>query len=116
MVMERHIEEMHDAAGAVDFRSWLRANAAYHRQIYAQSGRRRMIETIDRLTHETDRYLWLFLKKSWNQDTVDQEHRRILEAVRAKNADELESATLDHLRNAHETILQYMLSSTTTSS
>jgi DNA-binding GntR family transcriptional regulator len=116
MVMERHIEEMLDAAGAVDFRSWLRANAAYHRQIYAQSGRRRMIETIDRLTRETDRYLWLFLKKSWNQDTVDQEHRRILEAVRAKNADELESATLDHLRNAHETILQYMLSSTTTSS
>jgi DNA-binding GntR family transcriptional regulator len=116
MVMERLVEEMHPAAEANDFAAWMAANAAFHRQLYAQSSRRRMIETIDRLTRETDRYLWLFLKQSWNESNVEEEHRQILEAARAKDADALERATLDHLRNAHETILQYMLSSTTPTS
>ena len=113
MVMERLLEEMHPAAQANDFAAWLTANAAFHRQLYAQSGRRRMIEIIDRLTRETDRYLWLF-KELWNEAKVEEEHRAILEAAREKDANALERATLDHLRNAHETILQYMLSNTST--
>jgi DNA-binding GntR family transcriptional regulator len=120
MVMERQMEEMIQMAEAMaaakNFATWLHANATFHRQVYAQSNRRRMVETIDRLTRETDRYLWLYLKNSWDLATVEEEHSRILEAVRARDADELESATLDHLRNAHETILQYMLSSTSTRS
>lgn len=113
IVMERLMEEMHAAGEADDFPVWLHANASFHRQIYAQSNRWRMIETVDRLTRETDRYLWLH-RDAWVKGEVDEEHARILEAARAHDADEVESATLDHLRHAHDLILQRMLQSSGT--
>jgi DNA-binding GntR family transcriptional regulator len=108
IVMERLMEQMHDAGQADDFRTWLDANASFHRQIYAQSNRWRMIQTIDRLTRETDRYLWLH-RDSWVKGEVDDEHGRILEAARANDGDAVEATTLEHLRNAHDLILRRML-------
>lgn len=115
MVMEQLMQDMVAAAEAEDFGVWLQANASFHRQLYAQSSRRRMIEMIDRLTRETDRYLWLHLSKSWNQADVNNEHRRIIDAARENDANEVEKATLDHLQNAHGLILQYMLGHDTSS-
>lgn len=111
MVMERLLDEMHTAAQEDDFGAWLHVNASFHRQLYAQSNRWRMIQITDRLTRETDRYLWLH-RDSWVKGEVNEEHIRILEAARANDADEVEAATLEHLRNAHGLILQRMLQTT----
>ncbi|MPZ62318.1 MAG: FCD domain-containing protein [Propionibacteriales bacterium] len=94
---------------ADDRRTWLAANAEFHGQVYKQSGRPRMITTIESLRKQTDRYVWLYLERLDAVDHTSEEHRGILAAVERQDAEEVERATRSHLVTSHEMILQQLL-------
>ena len=90
---------------------WLTANRRFHRLIYGQSNRTRMISLIDSLSEQTDRYLFhYFSDLSDHLLRFDDQHRMILDAAReGAGAREIEDLTKVHLVTAHRMILGRLL-------
>lgn len=94
---------------ADDRRTWLAANAEFHAQVYRQSGRPRMISTIETLRKQTDRYIWLHLERLEAVEHCREEHSEILDAAQRQDAAGVERATRAHLATSHDMILQQLL-------
>jgi DNA-binding GntR family transcriptional regulator len=88
---------------------WLRANAAFHAEVYRGSGRPLMIALVEQLRRQTDRYLRLHVEVIGQTEHLDAEHERILEAAARRDAEAVQQLTAAHLATSHEFILQYLL-------
>lgn len=88
---------------------WLSANARFHSLVYTKGHRPRMIQTTEQLRRLTDRYLYLHVGVFGNVDHLHAEHRHILAAVRAGDANTAAELTREHLATSHEFILRYLL-------
>lgn len=88
---------------------WLSANARFHSLVYTKGDRPRMIQTTEQLRRLTDRYLYLHVGVFGNVDHLHVEHRHILAAVRAGDANAAAELTRAHLATSHEFILRYLL-------
>jgi DNA-binding GntR family transcriptional regulator len=106
--MEELVEFM---ASTQELAAWLEANRRFHRLIYAQSNRTRMIAMIDSLSEQTDRYLFhYFSDLSDHLPRFDDQHRMILDVAReGAGAREIEDLTKLHLVTAHRMILGRLL-------
>lgn len=60
-----------------------RLNWEFHRTLYAPSGRRRLLETLERLHHIAERYMAFQFEALNNRQVSQREHREILAACRA---------------------------------
>jgi DNA-binding GntR family transcriptional regulator len=98
-------------AETTDVTEWLAANAAFHATLYHRANRPRTIAHIDQLRKLTDRYLYLHLAVIGNVEHLQEEHRAILEAAKAKDGALLRDLTRAHLETSHEFIVRYLLSS-----
>ncbi|WP_028936378.1 GntR family transcriptional regulator [Pseudonocardia spinosispora] len=90
-------------------RRWLAANAEFHAQVYTRGNRPRMIELTTQLRRLIDRYLHLHVGMFGDMAPLHAEHRAILDAVRAGNADQAAELTREHLANSHRLVLGYLL-------
>jgi DNA-binding GntR family transcriptional regulator len=88
---------------------WLDANARFHAHVYTCADRPRMIELTEQLRRLTDRYLYLHVGVIGKIDHLYDEHRKILDAVRAGDAAAAAELTRIHLATSHEFILRYLL-------
>ena len=68
-----------------------------------------MIELTEHLRRLTDRYLYLHVGVIGKVDHLHDEHRKILDAVRAGDAGGAAELTRMHLVTSHEFILRYLL-------
>lgn len=108
----RTMRDCHEImTGTTDRRTWLDANTRFHRTIYARSGRPRWIALIESLRSQTDRYLHLHLAAIGQADRLHEEHRLILEAAEARDAERLEDLTRRHLQSSHDFILEHLAAS-----
>lgn len=89
--------------------TWVRSNAEFHAQVYLRAGRPRTIALTEQLRRLTDRYVHLHVDVIGEVDHLQVEHRRILEAVRAQDADLAAELTRVHLASSHEFVLAYLL-------
>ena len=90
--------------------TWIATNAAFHAEVYALAGRPRMIALVEQLRRLTDRYLHLHLDVIGQAAHRQDEHRRILDAVRAHDATAAAELTRHHLASSHAVVLDYLLS------
>lgn len=90
---------------------WLRSNTKFHAVIYGRSNRPRMIELIERIRKQTERYLHLHLAVIGNTEHLQEEHKLILQAAERGDAAAVESLTRAHLASSHDFILRYLLES-----
>jgi DNA-binding GntR family transcriptional regulator len=88
---------------------WLDANTRFHALVYRCADRPRMIELTEHLRRLTDRYLYLHVGVIGKVDHLHDEHRQILDAVRAGDAAAAAELTRMHLATSHEFILRYLL-------
>ena len=91
--------------------AWIATNAAFHAEVYALAGRPRMVALVEQLRRLTDRYLHLHLDVIGQAAHRQDEHRRILDAVRAQDATAAAELTRHHLASSHAVVLDYLLSS-----
>lgn len=89
--------------------TWLRSNAEFHAQVYLRAGRPRTIALTEQLRRLTDRYVHLHFDMTGGVDHLQREHRGILAAVRAQDADLAAELTRAHLATSHGVVLDYLL-------
>jgi DNA-binding GntR family transcriptional regulator len=89
--------------------TWVETNAAFHAEVYTLAGRPRMIALVEQLRRLTDRYIYFHLDVVGQSAHLQQEHRLILDAVKAQDATAAADLTRDHLASSHAAVLDYLL-------
>jgi DNA-binding GntR family transcriptional regulator len=89
--------------------TWVETNAAFHAEVYRLAGRPRMIALVEQLRRLTDRYIYFHLDVVGQSAHLQEEHRQILDAVRAQDAAGAAELTRRHLASSHAVILDYLL-------
>lgn len=88
---------------------WLETNAAFHAEVYTLAERPRTIALVEQLRRLTDRYVFLHLDVVGDAAQLQEEHRQILRAVEARDADAAAELTRRHLASSHEAVLHHLL-------
>ena len=108
-VLRAHVEAMRAALDAGDHDAYTRSNVAFHDAIVATAGNAKLYETYRRLVGELSLFRRAAL--SVRGDAMEQslaEHRAILSALAARDADEAARRMLAHVdggrRRAHEAV------------
>lgn len=96
-------------AAPIDARTWLAANTEFHAGVYRRANRPRTIELIEQLRRLTDRYVFMHLEEIGKVGHIGSEHEAIMAAVERGDAAATARLTSDHLANAHDNILGYLV-------
>lgn len=102
---ERILNEME---GQTDCIIWREQNILFHTTLYESADRPMTLDIIARLRQQVDRYIRLHLESM--REESQQQHRRILEAIRAGDMDAAATALADHLENTSKDLQAYMRS------
>ena len=106
LVMRKQLQIM---AQHADTRTWLAANTEFHATIYRRASRPRMIELVDRLRSDTDRYMYVHIEVVGQTEHLTDEHLGILAAVESRDSALAARLTREHLATSHDFILTYLL-------
>ena len=79
---------------------WLDRNRDFHNALYAPAGRPKLSDLVDTLRRNTERYLRLYVRLMGRISVAQEEHRRIVEAYRRRDADAAVAALGTHLSNS----------------
>lgn len=82
---------------ARDVRAWEAANRSFHRIILSPCAMPRLLKAIDDLQMASARFLFSGWRAEWDAPT-DRDHRAILDALRAGNAEEAASILTRHVQ------------------
>jgi DNA-binding GntR family transcriptional regulator len=98
--LEALLAEMQDGPPAGRY---IELNQRFHTELYGRSERRRLVEMIAGLRDASSAYLHIYRAAAdFPVKRLDSEHRRILAACVARDADEAAAATREHLENTVE--------------
>jgi len=104
MHMEEQLETMEETD---DMFTWVEANDRFHADMYRHADRPRMVGIVDRARQQTGRYTRLLITELGTAESNEQ-HRRIHDAVVARDGPGLEAEVLDHLTSACDVILKLL--------
>lgn len=112
LLKPEHFTELEQILTAMDKamgnpREWLRLNTRFHATIYRASGWRQLLQTIDELRHNVERYLRLYVSLLGFHEPQEQ-HWAILEACRARDTQRAEALTHHHLRQTEQLLIQHL--------
>jgi DNA-binding GntR family transcriptional regulator len=98
--LETWLDEMQTGPPAMRY---LELNQRFHTQLYEHCGRPRLVEMIAGLRDASSAYLHIYRAAAdFPVERLDSEHRRILAACLARDADDAAAATREHLQNTVE--------------
>ena len=87
---------------------WSDLNWEFHRTLYAPCARPRLMETVETLWRNVDRYIRVVWRVSDYQDRPNKEHRSILAAYRPKTAKQAEKLLHSHIVGATEIAVAFL--------
>lgn len=85
------------AEGESDIDVWASANWDFHRALYLPAGRPRLMSVIEQLWRNADRYLRAVWQMQDYQDHSQDQHRAILAAFRARDAERAVAEMTEHI-------------------
>jgi len=100
----RAIERMARTQVSSDALEQATINRAFHRSIYAESGNRLLIETLDRLWERTDRYRILLVSSEVDVRQVVREHLEIVAAMQSRRSRLVAKLIRAHVTKARASI------------
>lgn len=103
--LESALERMRTAQEVTEY---LTANKDFHHTIYRASGWLHLLDLIDRLRINVERYLGLYLARLDHLDRRSQEHKRILEACKERNAEKAGVVTESHIVGSGASLLAFL--------
>jgi DNA-binding GntR family transcriptional regulator len=83
-------------------------NRRFHEVLYAPSKLHRLLAMLGPLHTTFDRYIRVYYEVMKHRSLAQQEHRRILELCRGRDADAAAKELEQHIRNAVEDVLLYL--------
>lgn len=105
----RNLEEQMRLMGTeVNVSEYLIINRNFHHTIYEASGWTHLLELIDRLRINVDRYLRVYLSALETVDHRAAEHALILEACRRRDGEEAARQTVHHIQATGEQLLRVL--------
>lgn len=105
----RRAEDVLDQAdGEVTGAEYAQLNRRFHEVLYAPSRLHRLLAMLGPLHITFDRYIRVYYEVMKHRNLAQQEHRRILELCRGKDADAAAKELEQHIRNAIEDVLLYL--------
>ncbi len=110
-VTEAQVDEMATLAERlVDFRgdweSFLNLDKQFHLVLYAAAGSRRWVETINTLWQRSKRYMMLSSQATGASTQIHEDHRRLIEACRQRDAVRVEAVVREHLIRSERRLLK----------
>lgn len=102
------LETLVAAMATADPDQWIILNETFHETIERPCGADRLLTLIERLTQQCRPYLRISVHMVHTQTSAKTEHARILEACRAHDSTELESAVREHLASAGQVVANYV--------
>lgn len=91
------------------YKDFLAKNRDFHYRVALATGNRRLAKVVDNLLNQMQRLLILRLDLRENAEEMLTEHRRLLEALQARDAQGARQAMRDALQNARDAVLQGIL-------
>ncbi|SIQ82774.1 transcriptional regulator, GntR family [Paracoccus thiocyanatus] len=95
-------------AKETDVAQWSALNWQFHSRLYLDAQRPFLVGTIRSVNDRLERYLRIQLSLSHGQGTADREHRQILAACRAGDADKAGKLVYDHIMGACASLLHHL--------
>lgn len=92
------------------YKGFLAENRDFHYRVALATGNRRLAEVVDNLLQQMQRLLILRLDLRENAEEMLTEHHRLLEALRARDAQGARQAMQDALQNARGAVMQSIMS------
>ncbi|WGR59581.1 GntR family transcriptional regulator [Paracoccus ferrooxidans] len=95
-------------AGETDVAQWSALNWQFHSRLYLDAQRPFLVSTIRAVNDRLERYLRIQLSLSHGQGTADHEHREILAACRAGDAERAGELVYAHIMGACSSLLHHL--------
>ena len=99
------IDEMRTS---IDDARWEELNQRFHLEMYRVSGRERLCNMIANLRDGSSAYIHLFVAHQGPGERADDEHQRILDACRARDAAKARAAVREHMRHTLKAVIEYL--------
>jgi DNA-binding GntR family transcriptional regulator len=96
--LQRQIEEMTACAGADDVEGFFEANTVFHLTFFEAAGNRMLADMYQRLRGQIDRHRGLSLELRGNLQRSITEHKAILRAAEAGDAERAVHLVSEHIR------------------
>jgi DNA-binding GntR family transcriptional regulator len=93
---------VHQMKEATDEEMWASMNTEFHRRLYSASGRPRLLSMIETLRDASSTYIRMYVSHQPPGQRSDADHQRILDACRARDANEARAAVAHHMRHTAE--------------
>ena len=91
-----------------DIHKWCRLNWEFHESLYRAADSPRLLQLIQTLYSNVDRYLRLYLEVENYRQIAHEEHAAILKACRARDTKAAVGALERHLRNSSDYLAAYL--------
>jgi len=105
--LSRAQEVLGELDRVTDITRWIELNRDFHTLLYAAARRPRLLALIDSMRANVNRYMYLYISLLNYQPRSQEEHRRILEAVKRRDADAAVKALEHHLGEACRELVAY---------
>lgn len=105
--LEQILEAMDGAMDALP--TFIMLNHRFHMTLYSASGRRHLCELLRTLRYRMHHYMYTLRAHTSDLAPVQQEHRAILAACRAGDAEEAARRVRDHVAQVGQAIIQSMV-------
>jgi DNA-binding GntR family transcriptional regulator len=105
--LEESLSRMDELAAAGDVLGYTEANREFHFLLFERAGLPRICHMIDLLWQNSEAYRGLIFGPEWSR-LAHEDHRAILEACKAREADRVIAAQERHKAKAMETITEYL--------
>ena len=102
--IEQLLEQVEKAVASGDVEAITQANRAFHFAIIELSGMNRLSRLIRQLWDASDIYRTVYFRDAKNRDRIKAEHREILSALRARDAQALIAAQNHHRHEAVQAV------------
>lgn len=96
------------ALTAGDVAVWGDLNWRLHSTLYVAAGRPRALTIVENLHHHAERYMRMQLALTQGQTRANDEHRAIVAACRAGDADRAARLLTDHIRGAGKALVAFL--------
>lgn len=93
---------------ATDAVRWIELNREFHSTLYATANKPRLLQLINTLRTNVDRYVHIYISSLGNREAAQREHRQILEACRRGNQEAAVRALEQHLARVAAGVATYL--------
>lgn len=100
------LEAFEKAVETKDAGEIAKADVAYHDMIFDATGNLRLGQMVNNLAEQMYRYRFEYIKDATRHDKLISEHRKIYEAIMARNVEEAVEAISIHIKNQEDSIIK----------